>query len=105
MTDASQGGAMRELEQARLDATARAAREATGTPLEQPVSRREPNSSPPSLVPAPTARQVIREVLFSGTVVETNVSPPPPSPPRDHEYSPRTRRANPADYKRIGRFV
>lgn len=103
MSETSEGGAMRQLEQARLDA---AAREAQGAPAaEPPGDRQAPASSPVTPVPVSAeAPKVIREVLLNGTVVVTNVTPPPPQPPRrDHEYAPRTKRANPADYHGLGR--
>jgi hypothetical protein len=102
MSDGDHGGAMRELEQARLDAAARAAREEAGSP---PVTRRVPGERPPPIQrAAPEGPKLTREVLLNGTVVTTNVTPPAPQPPRrNHEYAPRMRRANPADFHGVGR--
>lgn len=112
MSETSEGGAMRQLEQARLDAAAREA-QAIAPQSERgtsgrggiPATDRTPAGSPVAPAPASAeAPKVIREVLLNGTVVVTNVTPPPPQPPRrDHEYAPRTKRANPADYHGLGR--
>jgi hypothetical protein len=81
MSDGDHGGAMRELEQARLDAAARAAREEAGSP---PVPRRVPDARPPPIQrAAPEGPKLTREVLLNGTVVTTNVTPPAPQPPSE----------------------
>jgi hypothetical protein len=100
MIDAERG-AMGELEEARLDASVRAAREPPGPPGEPLPVRREPAAPPLVSAEAP---QVIREVLFNGTVVTTNITPQPPAPNGEsRKFGPRVKRANPADFHGIGR--
>lgn len=92
MSETTEGGAMRQLEQARLDA---AAREAQGAPALEPSGHRPAPAGSP-VAPAPVsaeAPKVIREVLLNGTVVVTNMTPPAQQGRTgDHEYRPPSKR-------------
>jgi hypothetical protein len=106
MTDAT-GGLWRKLEQGRLEAQTRTVTDTAGSPKGRPGLLGEEPPAPVPIALAAGGQRLISETLLNGTVVVTNVTPPP-SRSRDHEYSPppkRFRRANPADYQRVGRSL
>ena len=62
---------------------------------------------PPNAIPVTLPdgqRKAIRSTLPSGAVAETYVHLDAP-PPSKREWRPRMRRANPADYQRVGRAI